>query len=1045
MPPPRRGPPVAYRRVLVFSYSFVAGVGGAFAAAHALGRPVPLLAAWALYGAAAAIGAAAAFLLRRDREIRAETAGLLEAPIRLLDLSAREAAEARRRRSNALVLSSLCAAAFLLGAARHVHRSFIPPFDDDPETPQHLATILRRFPDETFSDKTIVRGRIAAEPEYSPDPTGAWGPGYVLLVVEPTEVVPDPEAGVAYAVSEGNVMVRISPRRREDLEEDPTFGEAFTALARGHAYADEVEIDATLRLPEGAANPGLFDPEAFYSDQDVFAQAFVSFWDKERPPVTIVEERWGNRTLGIPGTEWLDPFPLALALKEGMLKVIKRTVPHPESAFLAGVTLGMRFGLNGLKCPFEEAPAEDEIDQRLLVLDEFRWSGTSHVLAVSGLHVTIIAVLLAGIFETARVPRRGYAPFVCLGLVVFCLITGARPSSIRATIMNSLVVLTYAYGGRGLRASLLLAIGVAAVAILLDNPKWLVQPAFSLSFMAVLSLGLLTGPWSAVIKSLAARIVHPWWRPIRGALYDAVPFLGRWCPTIGNYVRDFTGAQLAIMTGMMGPLSFYYFCRFSVAGPFANFIAIPLIGIIVQMAILGCLIGLIPVVGPYLAMPLGAANWIFCLFFLWTAHASTYLPFPWVQTLTPRLLLLYYAALGLFAFRRPLLDGIRYRWLEARMSADRSALAALRLKIVAAIAAAIALVVACTVSLPDRRLEVTVLSVGYGTAVHVRTPAGAEIVVDGGPVDIHRGWDSGERTIGQYLLKRRVDSLDLAVAASLRPEDMAGLASVVRIFPTSRFVAPVDLTGWTGGRDDAVGRLVEAGILPNEEAATRGRGWSVAEAFRRLAGALNESWDSRRWGQALALAPVRVLSSLGRGGPGPAIETADRGTVLYQEETPGGTLTFTALHPAGGYEGEEAADRSLVLKIDHGDVSILLAHGIGPAGAEEVARLPAARSDAVLLPAHGSAEGIPRAFLDRVGARVAVASFRYPSGRGRSARQEEGRLAALLEDLRKRETETYRTDEHGAVRLWSDGTSLRVVPTLGAAAEDAEERRYEEF
>lgn len=1049
MPPPRRQTPLLYRRTFAFSYSFVAGVGAVLVGARTWGRPVPIEAAWVLYALAACAAVATAFLWRRDAAIRAEAAPLLEGPVGLLDLEDRETAAARVARAGRLVTLLLAATAVLLGAARYVHRAHIPAFVDDPERPQHTASILRAIRPGAV---VAIRGRIVAEPE-------AWpaSRGRLDLVIEPYEIVPDVDRGTAYAVSEGNVGVQFQPNERT-LEKEDEVPDLFRTLSRGAAYADLLEVTATLspacgewvpasmNLPQGAANPGAFDAEAFYSDQDIYAQVRVTGWDRRRPPIQVLEEAWGLRILGIPGSEYVDPFTPAIALKEAMLRVIKKTIAHPESAFLAGVTLGLRRGLEGMRCPFEEVP-ERGMDRRLDVLQEFRWSGTSHVLAVSGLHVTIIAVFLTAIFEGCRVSRRIYAPFVCLALFIFCLITGARPSAIRATIMNSLVVLTYAYGGRGLRASLLLSIGVAATVILLDNPKWLLQPAFSLSFMAVLALGLFTGPFGVVLRALAARFIHPWWRPIRLPLYEAVPALGRVLPTVGNYLRDFAGAQLAIMFGMMFPLSLYYFTRFSVAGPFANFFAIPLIGVIVQLGILGSIIGLVPVAGPYLVLPLGAANWLLCRFFLWTAHASTYMPFPWVQTLEGRHLVLYYAALGLFAFRRPLLDRIRLARIEARLSPDAAALRRFRWKMTLWIAAAAAGVAACLVRLPDRRLEVTLLSFPWQpeTAIHIKTPAGRNILVDAGRFEIAGPDDAGSFwTTGQYLLKRRIDRLDLVVAASLRPEDVTGLVPILRVFPVDRFVAPVDLSGigadGTLDHAEAAARLVDAGVIADPDESRRGQPASIRRTVEALGLAANGPWDLRRWGQALALAPSWIVRSV-RKGPRPAFERAERGAVIYEE----GDLSITVLHPPPPGEGLSGYDRSLVLKIDHGDVSILLAHGIGEAGAAEVARLPDARADVVVLPAHGgAAEPIPAAFLDRVAPAAAIAAYRC-GGAPSARRAAEARFAAAVEDLGGRGVAVYRTDRDGAVRIFSDGASYEIRRTLGRPGEGVIEETYTEF
>ena len=66
----------------------------------------------------------------------------------------------------------------------------------------------------------------------------------------------------------------------------------------------------------------------------------------------------------------------------------------------------------------------------------------------------------------------------------------------------------------------------------------------------------------------------------------------------------FLSAQLAIQFGMMLPLSAWFFGQFPIAGVFVNLLAIPAIGILVQLGMLTGLVGLIPVVGNVLAMPL---------------------------------------------------------------------------------------------------------------------------------------------------------------------------------------------------------------------------------------------------------------------------------------------------------------------------------------------------------------------------------------------------------------------------------------------------------
>ena len=101
----------------------------------------------------------------------------------------------------------------------------------------------------------------------------------------------------------------------------------------------------------------------------------------------------------------------------------------------------------------------------------------------------------------------------------------------------------------------------------------------------------------------------------------------------------FTCAQLAIQIGMMYPLSAVYFKKFPAAGVLANYIAIPLIGLIVQFGLIAGLldtffsaIGLTGI-GTFLALLINAFNWLLCKGFLGMASFfSEHIPYPHVST-----------------------------------------------------------------------------------------------------------------------------------------------------------------------------------------------------------------------------------------------------------------------------------------------------------------------------------------------------------------------------------------------------------------------------
>ncbi len=989
------------KRIMLFTYAFVTGVALGFA----FRPPFPWV--WPLYIVAVLFGAAGWGLAIAQDQGR---------------VSVRKW----------MVMACLFVSAVPLGAGRYAERSHIPPFD--PEIPEgnHIQAFFEAYPDTDFNTTTRIIGKIVSEPEYRPK---AGTPGVVALTIQPLEIEPVPGSGDIYPVSGGNVMVYLRPLQPfRQFEQD--WKTAFEKLVDNEAYGWVIEVDAPFSTFRGADNPGLFDPEVFANDQDVYAQANIYFWNKNAPAIKIIDEEEK-------GAFYLE---FALNLKKGMLGVIKQTVPFPESAFLAGVTLGARRGLEGVRCKFEEAPATtgsgwsaedgeltDEPDLRQYVLDEFRWSGTSHVLAVSGLHVTIITGALWGLFVLMKIPKKVYAPLICLGLATFCLITGAAPSSMRAALMNSIVILTYVYIGAAFKASLMLAIGIAGFIILMNNPKWIVEPAFTLSFMAVISLGLLTKPF----EDLALKIIPP-------------------LKKLPVWLQQFIYAQGSIQFGMMGPLSAYYFCRMSLAGPLANFFAIPMIGIIVQLGIFACLLGLIPFVGIYIALVLNAANYVLIWFFLWVAHASTVIfPFPFVQTLTPRMMGAYYALLCLFVWNKPLLRRAKILYYDLVMGIGG---ARRRTQALAVFGTTFVLVSATAIygfwpRTPAGELRFNVLSVRYGQAIHIETPSGAQILVDAGSNDYKSGWDMGVRTVAQYLLKQRIGALDAVIMTSVAPEEMGGLAGVLGIMPTRRFYAPVACWDWDPEDVDAFPRQVAEGLGTSEAESERNPDHDAALfLFAELCKALREPWDMGRHLSALLTSPLSIFSV---NGPPEAIQ-ASSGMVLWKETGPGGDFEIVALHPNPEFPLKPVNNNSLVLKITYGERSFLIAGDVTEDGIRELLRLPASTlaSDVLVLPAHGSpksdVEFFQKTVLPDDGARrFAILSFGRSSEFKPARRSKETYRDSFLSHrqlfvkemqaaadetarkLRERGVVVARTDELGAVLCASDGRDLRIRTMLG--------------
>ncbi|MEW6040738.1 MAG: ComEC/Rec2 family competence protein, partial [Elusimicrobiota bacterium] len=363
----------------------------------------------------------------------------------------------------------------------------------------------------------------------------------------------------------------------------------------------------------------------------------------------------------------------SLRLKQRLLLGIRKTMPYPQSGFLGGVCLGLRSGVHPQ------------------VRYEFQATGVAHVLAVSGLHVGFVAFLLVMGTSVLKVPARRATILIVFGLIVFTIITGASPATRRAALMFSMYFIFREFGLGAMRSSRL-TIPVSAFILMTYDPLKIFDASFVMSYIAVWSLAYVSWPvgtrifskymtgipfilnvfWIAFATFTVSQ--HPSLYRLPGFLY---PFLisffvsnvivyywqkkAKWVGASYNdfprYIVRFTWAQLGIQIGMMYPLSALYFNRFPVSGVFANFIAIPLIGVVVQLGLVASSIYVffdylgLTQLGLSIGFLINAGNYIAAKFFMDMSHFfSVNFPYPYMEMPTSAEFIIYYIIVSIFVW-----------------------------------------------------------------------------------------------------------------------------------------------------------------------------------------------------------------------------------------------------------------------------------------------------------------------------------------------------------------------------------------------------------
>ena len=238
------------------------------------------------------------------------------------------------------------------------------------------------------------------------------------------------------------------------------------------------------------------------------------------------------------------------AIKDSFQSAVSRSLPAPYSAYINGILLGTK----------QDIPVD--------IKDSFNKTSTTHILAISGYNITIIADALLG--ALVYFMRRRKAFWISVGVIIlFTIMTGAGASVVRAAVMGLLLLFANGYGRMyDPKNSILLAGGVM---IFLDPLALRYDVGFQLSFLAVLGL-MYVGP---ILKEKFKRI--PEWFKLKETVLMSI------------------SAQI-----MVAPLLAYTFHTFSLVSIPANLLVLPLMPYTMLFGFLTGLAGLV-------AGPLGRA------------------------------------------------------------------------------------------------------------------------------------------------------------------------------------------------------------------------------------------------------------------------------------------------------------------------------------------------------------------------------------------------------------------------------------------------------
>lgn len=492
--------------------------------------------------------------------------------------------------------------------------------------------------------------------------------------------------GYVYYLKDNHV--KISVDTSEAFSEEITYPVGkiivYTKDNKEYLVGNKITVSGTIYKFSHNSNPGGFNERLYYKIQNIDYKVYSEH-------ILLTDSTYSRF------------HKILNNIKDRLIKTYNQILPEKEAGILMAMVLGEKYML------------EDEIKNL------YQENGISHILAISGLHISMIGVVVYFILRKLKLGLYISTALSLAFVYSYGILTNFSVSTNRAVVMYIVLLMANILGKT---FDLLSALSLSALIILLNNPMQIFHAGFLLSFGAVMGIALIY--------------------PCLNKLYEAKKSL-------------INGIYVSVSTQVFTlPITLYYFFQIPVYSVFINILVVPLSSLLILSSLAAGVLGMISSsAGIFLA---GGASYIL-RFYEFVCRLGTKLPWSLITVGQPDMvrIIIYYFLILIFV---------------AVISKSKKNNGNIRYLII--LAAAVFILVFPRVK---NGLTVTFLDVGQGDAIFMETKEGTTFLIDGGSLDVK---DVGTYRIKPYLLSTGVDTIDYAIVTHADMDHISGLMELIK-------------------------------------------------------------------------------------------------------------------------------------------------------------------------------------------------------------------------------------------------------------------------